>query len=147
MSVKTELVRHFLATLAYRLNVILEIAPDDFAEFTTGSGARTSVEILRHMSDLMAATLSRYGFERDATPDIPWKAEQVRFFGRLRQLDEILKEPDRIPKEPIERLLQGPLADAMTHVGQLAMLLRLSGTPLKAESYILADIQAGKFEL
>ena len=147
MTGKTEIVRHFLATLGYRLNMILQNAPDTFAEYSAGSGVRTPLEILRHMSDLMAATISRYGIERAATPEIPWKAEQGRFFGRLQQLDDILKSSNRITQEPIERLLQGPLADAMTHVGQLALLSRMAGAPLEAESYIKSDIQTGKFEL
>lgn len=147
MSVKIELARHFLATLGYRLNMILKNAPDNFAEFSAGGGVRAPLEILRHMSELMSAAISRYGDERKETPEIPWEAEKGRFFGRLKQLDEIMKVPNITPSVTVERLMQGPLADAMTHVGQLALLSRMAGAPLEGESFIKADIQIGKFEL
>jgi hypothetical protein len=42
-----------------------------------------------------------------------------------------------------ERLFQGPIADALTHVGQLAMLRRVAGSPAWSENYSVAKITAG----
>ena len=40
--------------------------------------------------------------------------------------------------------MQGPVADALTHVGQLAMMRRLSGSPIRGENFIEAAIVAGQ---
>ena len=43
-----------------------------------------------------------------------------------------------------ERLFQGPVADALTHVGQIAMLRRMAGFPIGGENYHVAHIEIGR---
>jgi hypothetical protein len=143
MDEKRELLRHTLATLAYRTNRALEGAPEHFAGFA-GAG-RLPVEILSHMGDLLDWALSvAVGQGRwQATQPRVWAEEQQRFFQSLQTLDAFLATGGPL-QAPIERLYQGPVADALTHVGQLAMLRRLSGAPARGESFFDADIQTGR---
>jgi hypothetical protein len=143
MDEKRELLRHLLASLAYRTARALEGAPDHFAGFA-GAG-RLPVQILAHMGDLFEWALSAaVGKERWHTsqPSV-WKEEQQRFFQALQAFDSFLESGGEL-KAPIERLIQGPVSDALTHVGQLAMLRRLSGSPIRGESYYEAEITVGQ---
>ena len=143
MDEKRALLRHALATLAYRAARALEGAPDHFAGFA-GAG-RLPVQILAHMGDLMDWALSTaMGQERwrNAQPR-GWAAEQQRFFQSLQTFDAFLASDGPL-RAPVERLLQGPVADALTHVGQLAMLRRLAGCPIRGENFFVAGIAAGQ---
>jgi hypothetical protein len=143
MDEKRELLRHTVATLAYRAARALEGAPDHFAGFD-GAG-RLPVQILSHMGDLFDWALSvAIGQESwHATQPRPWAEEQQRFFESLRMFDAFLAS-DAPLQAPAERLFQGPIADALTHVGQLAMLRRLSGSPIRGENYYVAEVAAGQ---
>jgi hypothetical protein len=143
MDEKRELLRHTLATLAYRASRALEGAPDHFADFD-GAG-RLPVQILAHMGDLMDWALSMaMGQERwHSTQPLAWADEQQRFFSSLRAFDAFLAS-DELLRAPAERLFQGPVADALTHVGQLAMLRRLAGCPIRGENFFVAGIAAGQ---
>ena len=137
------LLRHTLASLAYRAARALEGAPDHFAGFA-GAG-RMPVQILAHMGDLFDWSLSiSLGREEwhNAQPRV-WAEEKDRFFSALKAFDDFLAS-DAPLKAPIERLMQGPVADAFTHVGQLAMLRRLSGSPTTAENFFIADVAVGR---
>ncbi len=142
MDEKRELLRHTLATVAYRAARALEGAPDHFAGFA-GVG-RMPVQILSHMGDLFDWALSAaMGQERwRATQPRAWTEEQQRFFQSLQTFDSFLATGGPLHAS-VERLLQGPVADALTHVGQLAMLRRLSGSPTHGESFFDSDIKAG----
>jgi hypothetical protein len=143
MDEKREMLRHTLATVAYRAARALEGAPDHFAGFE-GTG-RMPVQILAHMGDLFDWALSAaIGEERwQAAQPRAWAEEQRRFFESLQTLDAFLAS-DAPLRAPAERLFQGPLADALTHVGQLAMLRRLSGSPTIGENFFVAEIKAGQ---
>ena len=143
MDEKRELLRHTLATVAYRAARALEGAPDHFAGFD-GAG-RMPVQILAHMGDLFDWALSTaIGQERwQASQPRAWAEEQCRFFQSLQTLDAFLAS-DAPLRAPVERLFQGPVADALTHVGQLAMLRRLSGSPAHGENFFAADVKAGQ---
>jgi hypothetical protein len=143
MDEKRELLRHTLATVAYRAARALEGAPDHFAGFA-GAG-RMPVQILSHMGDLFEWALSAaMGQERwRATQPRPWAEEQQRFSESLQTFDAFLATGGPLHAS-VERLLQGPVADALTHVGQLAMLRRLSGSPTHGESFFDSDIKAGQ---
>ena len=143
MDEKRELLRHSLATLAYRAARTLEGAPEQFAEFN-GAG-RQPVQILAHMGDLFEWALSIAAGQqrwRESKP-LPWPAERQRFFTLLQELDAFLASAEPL-QAPVERLLQGPVADALTHVGQLAMLRRLAGNPTRGENFYVAEIAAGR---
>lgn len=143
MDEKREILRHTLATVAYRAARALEGAPDHFAGFA--AAGRLPVEILAHMGDLFEWALSAVvGHEQWQTAQPrPWLEEQHRFFSSLQALDAYLAS-DQPLHAPVERLLQGPVADALTHVGQLAMLRRLSGSPARGENFFIAAVTAGQ---
>ena len=78
----------------------------------------------------------------NATP-LPWDQEVARFFAALTAFDRRLASGE--PLEcPAEKLFQGPIADALTHVGQLAMLRRMAGCGTRGENYFRATITAGR---
>lgn len=140
---KREFLRHTLATLAYRASRAVEEAPEEFAAFN-GAG-RTPAQILAHMGDLFDWALSiSQGQERwhNSTP-LPWQEEKNRFFAALAAFDALLAGPGPI-QAPIERLFQGPVADALTHTGQIAMLRRLAGFLKKDEDFYRAEIAVGQ---
>jgi hypothetical protein len=143
MDEKRELLRYTLAIIAYRATRALEAAPEAFAGFA-GAG-RMPVQILSHMGDLFDwALTAAMGEERwQATQPRAWAEEQSRFFESLQTFDAFLATGGPL-HAPVEQLLQGPVADALTHVGQLAMLRRLAGIPIRGENYYVAEIKAGR---
>ena len=143
MDEKREMLRHTLATVAYRAARALEGAPAHFAGFS--AAGRLPVQILAHMGDLFDWALSTaIGQERwQASQPRAWPEEQRRFFESLQTLDAFLASDAQL-RAPAERLFQGPVADALTHVGQLAMLRRLSGSPTHGENFFVAEIKAGQ---
>ena len=143
MEDKKELLRHTLATLAYRTTRALENAPDSYARFS--NAGRQPVQILAHMGDLLdwALSMAQGSPAWHNSQPLPWPQEQQRFFAALAALDAFLASP--VPLQaPIERLMQGPIADALTHTGQLAMLRRMAGSPTRGENFYAAAIAAGQ---
>src|SRR5579863_5495850 len=140
-----DLLRHTVATLAYRAGKAIRGAPPDFAEFQAAPASRTPAQILAHMGDLFDWALSiANGKEewRNANP-LPWEQESARFFAALEAFDRRLASSEPLAA-PAEKLFQGPIADALTHTGQLAMLRRMSGNPMRGENYFQAEIAAGR---
>jgi len=142
--------RHTLATLAYRAAKVARGAPADFSRFTPTAGSRSAGQILAHMGDLMdwaASIVEGKQTWHDSTPQA-WDADVQRFFAALAKFDALLAgPPDAAPglrEGTEEKLFQGPVADALTHVGQLAILRRIAGAPIKGENYFVADITAGR---
>jgi hypothetical protein len=140
-----ELLRHTVATLAYRGGKALRGAPADFGAFRAGEGSRTPLEILAHVGDLFdwAVALAEGRHDWRNAPPGPWESEVARFFDGLKRFDAILAG-DAPLGFPLEQLFQGPVADALTHVGQIAMLRRMAGSPVKGENYFKAEIRAGR---
>ena len=140
-----DLLRHALATLAYRAAKALRGAPPSFAGFHAGPGSRSPAEILAHMGDLMdwgrAMAIGAPKWH-DSEP-LAWDAEYARFFAAVKAFDDVLAAEAPLHHE-LPRLFQGPIADALTHTGQLTMLRRLSGAPMKGENYNRADIAIGR---
>jgi hypothetical protein len=139
-----QLLRHSVATLAYRAAKPLRGAPDSFCKFKASPDARTPVEILAHMGDLFDWALSAArGEERwgNSTP-LTWSQETDRFFAALEALDAYLASESPL-HAPAEKLFQAPIADALTHVGQIALLRRLADAPVRAENYYAAKIAVG----
>jgi hypothetical protein len=143
MDEKRDLLRHTVASLAYRAARALEGAPEGFAHFE-GVG-RQPVQILAHMADLFDWALSAVqGRERwHTSKPHTWAVEQQRFFAALHAFDAYLASDEPL-YAAVEPLFQGPIADALTHVGQLAMLRRLAGSPTYGENFFVADIKAGQ---
>jgi len=142
---KLELLRHTLATLAYRGAKAVRNTPSDFGEFQAGGGVRTPGQILAHVGDLLDWALSiAQGQQKwhDSKP-LPWEQDVERFFAALKKFDDFLASNEPV-EAPLEKLFQGPIADALTHVGQIAILRRLAGGPVKGESYYVAEIETGR---
>ena len=140
-----QLLRHTLATLAYRAGKTLRDAPDSFAAFSTGEKGRTPAHILAHMGDLFDWALSIVQGKQawhDSTP-LPWFQQVERFFKALQAFDDYLASDAPLAAPP-EKLFQGPVADALTHTGQMAMLRRIAGCPMRGENYFRAEIVAGR---
>lgn len=140
-----ELLRHTLATLAYRGGKTLREPGADFATFRAGDKSRTPLQILAHIGDLMEWALSiARGQEQWKNADAGnWDQQVNRFFASLEAFDSYLASGDEL-RCPPQKLFQAPIADALTHVGQLAMLRGLSGNPIRGENYFVADIATGK---
>jgi hypothetical protein len=142
---KRELLRHGLATLAYRGGKAIRDVPTASADFAAAGGVRTPGQILAHIGDLLDWGLSIAAGKRtwkDSSP-LPWEKETERFFSALKQLDDYLASSETLHATP-ERLFQGPIADAFTHIGQIAMLRRMAGGPVRGESYFEAEITIGR---
>lgn len=145
MDLKRELFRHFVATLAFRAKVAVADAPSDFADFKLSETIRTPGEILAHLGDLLQGSLYLMKGELvylNSSP-LPWKEEVKRFFSAVNEFDSYLAT-DAPLNQPIEKITQGPISDALTHVGQIVMLRRAAGIPIKSEGYFAAEIVPGK---
>jgi len=142
---RRELLRHTLATLAYRAGKTIRNAPESFADFQAGADTRTPGEILAHIGDLMNWAWSIAAGKQawsDSKP-LPWEKEVERFLAALKQFDDFLASGEPL-QAPAEKLFQGPIADALTHVGQIAILRRMAGAPVKGENYFKAEIEVGR---
>lgn len=139
-----EMLRHTVATLAYRGGKALRDVPSEFSTFRIADGTRTPGQILAHIGDLLdwANWLARGEHRWIMTPPSSWPADVERFHGGLRRLDDYLASQAPLPRGA-EELFQGPIADALTHIGQIAMLRRFAGCPVRGENYAKAEIVRG----
>src|ERR1700693_663595 len=140
-----QLLRHAVATIAYRGGKVVRGAPSGFAEFHASQSTRTPAQILAHVGDLLdlALLLAKGKQEWHDSLPLPWEKEVERFFAGLAAIDAQLAS-DLPLGFPAEKLFQGPIGDALTHVGQIAMLRRLAGAPVRGENYFKAEIVAGR---
>ena len=139
------LLRHTLATLAYRASKVLRNAPDGFSEVRASAASRSAIEILFHMGDLMgwAERLARGEYRWEAGVITDWPLGVDRFFAGLAAVDAALADTSAASFSA-EVMFQGPIADALTHVGQLAMMRGMAGAAVRPESYARATIEAGR---
>jgi hypothetical protein len=139
-----ELLRHAVATLAYRAEKVLRDVPAGFDSFRPSPTSRTPVEVLSHLGDLMEWGERMARGEMRWTPgrSTEWILARERFFRGLARLDAALSEPGAAAYTAV--IFQGPVADALTHAGQLAMMRGMCGAPVRPESYARASIRAGR---
>ncbi|HEV2488204.1 MAG TPA: hypothetical protein VGT03_00220 [Candidatus Acidoferrales bacterium] len=139
------LLRHTVATLAYRAAKALRGAPATFADFRAAETSRTAGQIVAHLGDLFdwALSLAKGKHQWRESPVLDWDRGVERFFAALGAFDAHLASHKPLGFSA-ERLFQGPVADALTHVGQIAMLRRLAGSPVKGENYFRAEIVPGR---
>lgn len=143
MTESRALLQHFLAALAYRTQKALRDAPPRFGRFRAGPNSRTPYEIVWHMTGLIGYARTFLHGGTYAPPGLAnMDDEIVRFHETLEALRDDFANPALTATISDEQFLQGPLADAMTHVGQLAMLRRLAGSPVPSENFIMADVRA-----
>jgi len=142
---KRELFRHTVATLAYRGGKALRGVPPTFADFRAGEGVRTPGQILAHLGDLLDWALSMAIGERrwQDSKSLAWDDGVERFFTALKKFDDFLASDEPVHAS-LEKLFQGPVADAFTHVGQIAILRRMADAPVKGENYFVAEIVVGR---
>jgi len=147
LSARRDLLRHTVATLAYRGGKAVRGAPAGFSEFKAGPTSRTAGQILAHLCDLLDWGLSLAEGKQKWQESKPqrWEEDVKRFHEALAAFDQRLAKDEDLGSPP-ERLFQGPVADALTHVGQIALLRRLAGEPMKGENYHKAEITAGRVE-
>ena len=145
MDPKRELLRHTVATLAYRASKVLRDAPTGLAETRAAESSRSAIEILAHVNDVLewarSIAAGEEAWRSESSED--WEREVQRFFDGLEALETFLAG-DAPLASPEERLFQGPIADSLTHIGQIALLRRLAGTAVAGENYHRADIAAGR---
>jgi hypothetical protein len=140
-----ELLRHTLATVAYRGAKAIRKAGPGFAEYRCSETSRTPAKILAHIGDLMdwGLAMAEGGREWHDSAPLPWEKESERFFLALKKFDDYLASEKPLAVSA-EKLFQGPIADALTHIGQIAMLRRLAGVQMKGENYFVAEIIVGR---
>lgn len=144
-----ELLRHAVATVAYRGGKAVRGAPAGFESFRAAESETTRIrtpgQILAHVGDLFdwALSLAKGGHEWRDTPPGTWASDSARFFAALERFDALLASEVPLARSP-EKLFQGPVADALAHVGQIALLRRMAGAPIKGENYFKADVAAGR---
>ena len=142
MDDKRHMLRHFLAALAYRTQKAVRGAPDDFAHFVAGNGVRTPTELVRHMTSVVGYARTFFLGGQYRPEPLPTLHDEVeRFHEMLEDLRGHLEAGTPLALTE-EQMLQGPFADAMTHAGQLAMLRRLHGGPVRSENFIHAAISS-----
>ena len=142
---KREMLRHTVATLAYRGAKAVRGAPESFASFTSSETTRTPAQILAHIGDLLdwALSIAKGAEAWNNSEPLEWNKEVRRFHAALESFDEYLASDAEL-SGTCERLFQGAIADALTHVGQLTLLRRIAGAPIKGENYSRAKIEAGR---
>jgi hypothetical protein len=142
---KREALRHMVATVAYRGALAVSDAPESFAKFRAHQTTRTPGELLAHIGDLLEGSLHLAQGEMVylASAPLSWKEEIARFFSAVKEFDLFLASK-AVMNCPVEKLIQGPIGDALTHVGQIVMLRRMAGNPIRAEGYFTAEIIAGE---
>lgn len=142
---KRQLLRHMVATIAYRGRKTLTGAPEGFATFRIRDTTRSPGQILAHICDLFdwANWLAKGEHVYNETTPGEWEADVARFFAALETLDDYLSSGEPLGRSP-ELLFQGPIADSLTHIGQIALMRRLVGSPVRGESYLRADITIGR---
>lgn len=144
MSDGKETLRHFLASIAYRATKATKNAPETYPDLYIGKGVRTPLRILHHITGVLTYAHSFFEYyETTRSEPKSWNHEVGKFYDILSKLDKSFREknPSGVTEE---QLLQGPLSDAMTHIGQLLMLRRMADSPVPSENFIYADIRKGE---
>ncbi|HEY0702300.1 MAG TPA: hypothetical protein VGD60_05990 [Candidatus Acidoferrales bacterium] len=139
------MLRHSLATIAYRGSKAMRGAGEEFARFRATETCRTPSELLAHLGDLMDWSLSQaQGAPKwQESPTLSWTEGKARFFASLKSFDDFLASASPL-QFSAEKIFQGPIADALTHVGQIAMLRRIAGIPIRGENLVVAEITEGR---
>ena len=142
---KRAVLRHMVATVAYRGGLAIKGAPESFATFHIHDTTRTPGEILAHIGDLLAGSLhlAKGNLVQIESKPQPWQEEVTRFFSALKEFDSYLASAEPLAC-PVEKLVQGPIGDALTHVGQIVMLRRMAGKPIHSGGYFTAEIVPGE---
>lgn len=145
MSTEREILRHIVATIAYRGGKAIRDVPAGFAEVRAGPGSRSAIEILAHVGDLFDWCLGLADGEHrwSNTPSTVWEEQVDRFHAGLSAMDSRFASDEELGMEA-SRLIQGPLADSLTHIGQIALLRGIAESPVRGENYFKAAVEVGR---
>lgn len=122
--------------IQYRLEKSIRNADEKYFDFKPGKESRSPNEILSHLIDVGNYTFSML--------DKPYSTNKESTLStKVNENFLVLKSV--LSKEVIndtmsKRLINGPLSDTLTHIGQLAYLRGLHGSPIGHENYSKADI-------
>ena len=141
-----ELLRHLLATVAYRFHAAVEGCAPDFADFVPEGASRSPRDLLAHCVYVLRLARSSFepGLEVTAPPAVSWDEMAALLHDELAMLDHHLERARPAQTWTLEQLVQGPFADVLTHIGQLAMLRRMSGDPVQPQSFLRAKVRVGR---
>ena len=142
---KNEYLRHTLSTIDYRFNKSVKYRNVGFGKFSLGNGSRTPTEIINHMYSVLSSTTIYIQEERVRKEEhnkLDLELEIERFNSEIKNLDKVLSEKE-LDMDYSKRLLQGPLSDIITHIGQISMLSRLNNNPIEKEDFSSAPIKTG----
>jgi hypothetical protein len=142
---KRDVLRHLVATVAYRGGLAVRDVPESFANFRAHETTRTPGEILAHIGDLLEGSLNlvKGNMVYLESAPLPWNEGVARFFSAVKEIDAYLASEAPLAC-PVEKLVQGPVGDALTHVGQIVMLRRMAGSPIQSGAYFTAEIVPGE---
>jgi hypothetical protein len=144
----TRILRHLVATIAYRASHALRAAPEGFENVRLAEGSKTAGELVFHITQVLSFAMATItGTERVRYQPQDWTREVERFYALLGQLDASLAAGASMEEGMDLKLVQGPLADALTHVGQLLSMRRKAGAPIAPTSYLTARVEAGRTAL
>ena len=141
---KNEILRHSIATIVYRFDKVINNQEDSFGAFSLGSGSRTANEIINHMFEVLHATrvfIEEERFIKESPKALNFSEEASRFMAECELIDRSLSQ-EELPIPYVKRLIQGPVSDIFTHIGQLSMMSRLNGNPIIGEDFSSAEIQS-----
>jgi len=140
-----EYIRHSLATIAYRFQKSVSRSSNEFGSFNLGHGSRNPAEIVNHIYQVLKATkdfIQDGKFDKENPENLSFKLEIERFNAELHELDRVLAG-NNLGLDFSKRLLQGPIADILTHIGQISMMSRLNGNSIDGEDFASAPIKVG----
>lgn len=136
----TKIILHLLDTLIYRFRSSVSKVDASFGNFEIGHGVRSPIEILYHMRGVIYYGNKAITDKRtEMSPILSWDEEVALFLESVERLKENISNA-QFSEETAFRMVQGPISDALTHVGQLAMLSRVHGHPIDKENFFKADI-------
>ncbi len=125
-----------------------ELRDEDLA-YRPSEDSRTVAETLDHIYGLTNTLLnaaSKKPNTRSPRPEMTWEEKRLKTLDNIQQASDLLKAStddaeleefkvifqrgDRTSEFPFWNMLNGPLADAIYHVGQIVSHRRASGNPL-----------------
>ncbi len=140
MNQNSHFIQHFLKVLSYRFEKAIHNAAESYPKHASGHGIRTPLELLGHMNGVLEFAISSLKNQpRRNIPEQSWQEQITLYYEKLKELNQLMQE-NSFDTDTLERILQGPLADAMTHIGQLAMMRRLANSAIAGENYFAADM-------
>lgn len=146
-------VMRLLDGLGYRFQWATEGLTAEDAAFTPGQGCMTIGELAEHVWGLVNwvhISMLGEGLGESPAPDIETGRRQIcRMLYALRTYVSAIDQESLFAIEinglPFWHIVNGPLSDALTHTGQIALLRRLNGNPVpKHNVFLLHDPQEGE---